>query len=243
MLIAHTTPALAPRFRRAGFHIVPGMVRFGGEPAALLAGIATWPSALVGDLRRLEHADYRTEVWPYTPERSRLFYHRYLVPHARVRFQQRAELPGFDHVDRLFAAGALVAVVRPGSAEPDALGLVVERADVLWCVLLGTRDADPALLRAGAIAAVYHAQITLAHERGCRRIDLGRVRPWASDGVYQYKWKWGLRPIPDGTQTLEFAVKVLRPESRAAERLVAHGVVVREGRRYRTFTRDDLTVR
>jgi SAM-dependent methyltransferase len=243
VLIAHTTPALAPRFRRAGFHIVPGMVRFGGDPDVLLANIAAWPSALVGDLRRLERADYRVEVWSHTPERSRLFYDRYLVPHSRVRFRERAEVPAFDYIDRLFAAGALVAVVRPASAEPDALGLVVERADVLWTVLLGTRDADPVLLRAGALAGVYRAQIELARARGLRRIDFGRVRPWASDGVYQYKWKWGARPIPDGTQTLEFAVKVLRPESPVAERLVAHGVVVREGRRYRTFTRADLSVR
>lgn len=243
VLVAATTPALAPRFRRAGFHIVPGMVRFGGEPRALLDHVARRPSVLLADLRRIEHSAYRVEVWAHSPARSRFFYHRYLAPHALARFGTHAELGDFAFIDRLFAAGAAVAVVRPGAHEPDAIGLVVSRAATLWCVVLGTRDADPAILRAGGLAAVYRAQIALAYERGARLVDFGRCLPWATDGVAQYKWKWGIRPIPDGTQTLEYAVKVLRPESAVARRLVTRGVFVREGTVYRTFEPDDLSVR
>jgi SAM-dependent methyltransferase len=243
LMIAHTTPALAPLFRRAGFAIVPGLVRFGGAPAAVLAAAERRRStSLAGDFRRLRRADYRVEHWTHTPERSRLFYHRYLVPHARARFRDRAELPTFPMVDRMFAAGAVVALFRRGSTEPDALGLVVPRADVLWCVFLGTRDADPAMLRAGAIAGIYLAQTRLAHARGARLVDFGRCVPWASNGIFQYKRKWGLHPIPDRVQTLEYAVKVLRPSSAVARRLVEHGVIVREGGRYRPFAAADLSV-
>lgn len=243
VLIAATTPALAPWFRRAGFRIVPGMIRFGGEPRALLDYLATRPYALSGDLHRMKRSAYRTELWTYSAARSRLFYHRYLTPHVAARFGTRGELGSFQYVDRLFAAGAAVAILRPGAREPDAIGLVVPRAETLWCVVLGTRDADPAILRAGGVAAVYRAQIALAHERGARLVDLGRCRPWAADGVAHYKMKWGVRPIPDGTQTLEYAVKVLRPASAAAQRLVTSGVFVREGATYRTFGLDDLSAR
>ncbi len=244
VLIAHTTPVWAPLFRRAGFAIVPGMVRFGGDPAAILAALeGEPPSALRGDFRRLRRAAYRVEHWTHTPERSRLFYDRYLVPHARLRFRQRAELPSFPLVDRLFAAGIAVALLRPGCPEPDVIGLVLERPGILSCVFLGTRDADPTLLRAGATAGVYLAQTRLAQARGARLVDFGRCVPWAGNGLFEYKWKWGLRPIPDRYQTLEYAVKVLRPASAAAERLVAQGVIVREGGRYRPFTAADLSAR
>jgi hypothetical protein len=243
-LIAHTTPALAPLFRRAGFAIVPGMVRFGGEPAAILAAAARHRNtSLSGDFRRLRRSDYRVEHWTHTPERSRLFYHRYMVPHARTRFREQAELPTFPMVDRMFAAGAVVALFRRGSAEPDALGLLVPRADLVWCVFLGTRDADPAVLRAGGLAGIYLEQTRFAHQYGARLVDFGRCLPWASHGIFQYKWKWGLRPMPDRLQTLEYAVQVLRPESAVARRLVEHGVIVREGRRYRPFVAADLTAR
>jgi hypothetical protein len=244
VLIAHTTPAWAPFFRRAGFEIVPGVVRFGGEPGAILADLeARRTKDLEGDFRRLRHARYRVEYWTHTPERSRLFYHRYVVPHARTRFGPRAGVPTFSMCDRMFAAGGVVAVLRPGAAEPDAMGLVVPRPGIVFCITLGTRDADRAILRAGGMAAVYLAQIRLAHERGARTVDFGRCQPWASDGVFRYKVKWGLRPIPDRYQTLEHAVKVLRPESAVARRLVEHGVMIREGRRYRPFTATDLHAR
>lgn len=243
VLVAATTPALAPRFRRAGFHIVPGMMRFGGSPGALLDHVARRPPLLRADLQRMKRSAYRVELWTYSAARSRLFYHRYLAPHVAVRFGPHAELGDFAFIDRLFAAGAAVAVVRPGAREPDAIGIVVPRAATLWCVVLGTRDADRAILRAGGLAAVYRAQIELARERGARLVDFGRSLPWAADGVVQYKTKWGLHPIPDGTQTLEYAVKVLRPESAAARRLVTRGVFVREGSAYRPFAPDDLVSR
>jgi hypothetical protein len=195
---------------------------------------------MAGDLRRIRHAGYRVEPWTYTPERSRLYYDRYLEPHARLRFGARAEMGSFAYVDRVFKAGLLLAVIARGRTDPDALGLVVPRGNGLWCVNLGIRDSDRTILRTGGMGALYQAQMRVAREWGWRLIDFGRCLPWASDGIYRYKWKWGLRPIPCGQQTLEFAVKVLRPESVAARRLVEHGVVVREGTSYRTFTARDL---
>jgi hypothetical protein len=240
LVIAHTTPVLAPRFRRRGFHIVPGMARFGGAPGALLAALDRPSTSLQGDLRRLRRSGHRVEHWPYTRERCRLFFYRYFLPHVQARHEERAEVAPFWLIERIFEAGMAVAVRRPECAEPDAISLVVPRGDTLVCAVLGTRDADPAVMRTGGIAALYVAQIRLAHARGLRVLDAGRCLPWESDGVHRYKLKWGLRPMVDPAQTLELAVKVLRPESAAARRLVARGVIVREGTVLRPFSAADL---
>ena len=106
LLIAHTTPALRRRSRRAGFHVVPGMVRFGGEPAALLAAHRA----------TLESARRR----PAPPQHARLS-RRALVVHARAEPALLRPLSPaararplsasgprsrrFAMIDRLFAAG------------------------------------------------------------------------------------------------------------------------------------------
>ena len=232
VVIAETTPALSGGFTRRGFLIVPGSVRVGADVETLVATLARPSSSLASDLARVRRTGYRSGVWSYTRARSRFAHRRYLLPHAYARFLEDATPPDAVLTDRLFAAGRIVTATRPGADDPDALGLVVPRGDLLWFVALGTRDSDPTILDAGGLAALYLAAIDLARERGMRWVDAGRCRPWRSDGVMRFKWKWGFRPIADTAQTLEYAVKILRPESAAARRLAEHGVIVRAGRRF-----------
>jgi len=232
LLLAETTPALAGAFAARGFLIVPGMVRLGADVETLVATLARPSSSLASDMARMRRTGYRSDVWSYTRARSQFAYRRFIVPHAHSRFQAAAWVPAFDEIDRLFAAGLALAITRPGEADPDALGIVVPRGRLLWFVVLGTRDADPAVLAAGGLAALYHAAIRLAHERGMRWVDAGRCRPWRTDGVMRFKWKWGFRPTTDTSQTLEYGVKILRPESAAARRCAESGLIVRDGRRF-----------
>jgi len=75
--------------------------------------------------------------------------------------------------------------------------------------------------------------VQLAQDGGIPRLDVGRCSPFRADGTVRFKWKWGFRPIVDGAQTLEYAVRIERPSSPAARRLDEHGVFVRSGRRVR----------
>jgi len=232
LLLAETTPALAGALAARGFLTVPDMVRAAADVETLVATLARPSSTLASDLARIRRTGYRAEAWSHTRARSQLAYRQYVVPHAYVRFGAATTAPEFDVVDRLFAAGFALTVTRPGAAEPDALGIAVPRGRLLWFAVLGTRDADPAVLARGGLAALYEGLIRLAHERGMRRVDAGRCRPWRTDGVMRFKWKWGFRPVVDTSQTLEYGVKVLRPESAAARRLAENGVIVRRGRRF-----------
>src|SRR6267378_1000379 len=233
LFIAATTPALSAAFRRRGFLIVPRTARLGGRPDTLLTLQSQAEESLLSDLRRVRRSGYRMDLWQYTRERSVTFYYRYLVPHARTRFSEAARPPSFDWVDRLFAAGFALVVLPPDRDEPDAIGVAIERGDVFWLAYLGTRDGDPAVMRrSGGLAALYDFAIRLAQQRGAQLIDMGRSRPWLTDGVTRYKWKWGFRPMTDLTEALEHAVRIVRADGAAAHRLATRRVIVRAGRRF-----------
>ena len=240
VFMAETTPLLADAFRRRGFLIVPPHVRYGGDPAAMLASLATPSRSLRSDLRLVARGGFRIERWPYDRARCLLFHHRYLLPHARTRFAEHANPPAFAWLVDSYRAGHALAVFAPGGTEPDAIGIVVWRGATLWFPHLGTRDGDPSIARSGALTALYDAIIRTATAAGARSVDFGRCAPWRRDGVGAYKWKWGLRPTADLTQTQEDAVAPLRPESAAVRRLVDHGIFTRERRGFRMLTAEGL---
>ncbi len=238
LLIAETTPALAPLFRRRGFLVVPEQVRFGASVAAL-SSLAARPSrSLESDSRVARRAGYRVEFRPYTTALGRRCFDGYIIPYAVRRFGPDARLPDFWWFDLLLRSGFVIEVVAPGGGEADAVGMCLPRGRVLAFVALGTRGGDPVIARAGAIHVLYEAVRMRAVELGVASIDVGRCRPWRQDGVARYKWKRGFRPIIDGAQTLEHAVRILRPENPVARRLGEAGLFVRAGRRIRVLQPD-----
>jgi hypothetical protein len=238
LLIAETTPALAPLFRRRGFLIVPEQVRFTAS-VATLCHLAAHPSrSIKSDDRRVRNAGYRADILPYTTALGRRCFDDYIIPYAQNRFGSDARLPDFQWLDLQVRSGFVIELFTPGGLEPDAVTIGVPRGRVLNFVSLGTRGGDPAIGRAGAIHALYEAMRTLAVARGLERIDAGRCRPWRQDGVAQFKWKHGYRPVVDGAQTLEHAVRILRPDGPAARRLGEAGLLVRVGREFRILRPD-----
>ena len=233
VLIAETTPALAPLFRRRGFVVVPDQVRFAASVEALQAAAAHPSRSLRSDLRLIERAGYRVDVRPYTTDLGRRYFADYIVPFGLTRFGAVARVPDFAYLDLLLRSGFVIELRTPESADPAAVAFDVARGRVLIFVSLGTRQGDVAIARGGAIHALYEATRTIAVERGLTTVDAGRCRPWRQDGIAKYKWKRGYRPIVDGAQTLEHAVRILRPESAAARRLGEAGLFVRVGRRIR----------
>lgn len=238
LLIAETTPALAPLFRRRGFLVVPGQVRFAASVETLRA-VAEHPTKSVQSERRLvSRLGYRVDVRPYTTELGRHYCEEYVRPFAITRFGSDARLTDFGWLDLMVRSGFVIELRTPESDEPAAVAFQVARGRMLHFVVLGTRGGDLAIARAGALYALYEATRKLAAEHGLTSIDIGRCRPWRSDGVAKYKWKHGYRPIVEGAQTLEHAVLALRPESPAARRLREAGLLVRVGRRIRVLQRD-----
>jgi SAM-dependent methyltransferase len=242
LLVAETTPALAPFFRRRGFLLVPDSIRFAAPTTDVLAAVAAPGRSLRSDLKLVRTLGWRHEVRPYSRELAQRFHAHYCLPHALARYEEEARVPSLAWIERQMAAGVVLVLGRPERPEPCVMGIVVRRGPLLWMSNLGTRGGDPEVLRAGGLAALYLAFAELGRDRGVARLDVGRCSPWRTDGTVRFKWKWGYRPVVDGAQTLEYAVRVLRPASAAAARLREHGVFVRTGRRFRILGPDGALI-
>lgn len=142
------------------------------------------------------------------------FCDRFHAPHVRGRHGEGAALE--DRAETLAAlrrgAWRLLSVKRGG--ETVAGGTVEFDGATARFRQLGVRDGDPALLEAGAADAVYEFVLAQARERGCATLLLGGSRPFARDGVLEYKRMLGAfvyrRPEPS-RGSLELLVRNLRP--------------------------------
>lgn len=240
MVVAATTPVLASAFRRRGCLIVPATIRLGGQPETLAKLMGNADESLRSDLRLVRRSGYRLEVRQYSRPDSVTFYERYVVPHARTRFGNAASLPTFEWMDRSFASGFAILAWRAGAEDPDAILITVPRSDALWTAHLGTRDAEPSIMRRGGVAALYAFAIEVAADRGADLLDMGRSRPWLADGVTRYKWKWGFRPFVDPGEPLEWAIRVVRADGAAACRFLESRPIMRGGARFSMIGPDGL---
>jgi hypothetical protein len=128
------------------------------------------------------------------------FYNRFYLPFVTNRHGDLA-LPRDEQwlKDRLLQGGAMIWIER---GEEKIAGAVAQAlGEVLHLWVIGTRDGDPAIMKAGAVSAVYRSVIEHAQQRGCKYINLGLCQASLRDGVLLYKRKWGseMRPTPDNS--------------------------------------------
>lgn len=115
------------------------------------------------------------------------FYDRLHAPYVKGRHGEAASLQSREETMAKLRSGAwsLLAVRR--GAETVAAGTVEHDGVRARFWQLGVLDGDRALLEAGAADAVYAGVIDDARERGCESLHLGHSRPFARDGVLEYK--------------------------------------------------------
>jgi GNAT superfamily N-acetyltransferase len=192
----------APRFRQAGWRVIPSAVRWHGE----LACIPPTPCShsLRDDLRKVRRYSYQVEPAETAADWDE-FYATMVVPQAERRFGDAAWIPSPAFLRALRKAGVLLFVCRAGARVGGFC--IVPSGDRAWCPLLGILAGDESLRREGVLAAVYTFIVDWAKSRGYRIIDMGRTSPFASDGIAAYKRKWGLAPVLDPLSAL-FAVKL-----------------------------------
>ena len=192
LVLAEVHRWVAPRFRRAGWIVVPDQVRWRGELSALPPPIPS--HSLKDDLRRVRSQGYTLEH-ASAPADWAEFAEQMVTPHASARFGPDAWLPS-PYLWRQFAGrGALHFVVRDGVRVGGICS--VRSGDAVWMPLLAVRQGDPGLRRAGVSVAAYALAFEWARGEGCVTVDMGRTSPFLHDGIQQYKRKWGLDPVPD----------------------------------------------
>ncbi len=192
LIVAEVHRWVAPRFRRAGFLIVPDAVRWAG---ALEHVPGPAPShSLREDLRKIARAGF-TLTQTTAPDEWATFARRMVVPHARARFGAHAWIPSDRLLRDLMRAGTLHLVSLDGEVVSGICS--VASGERLWLPLSGVRDGDPALFRRGASLATFALVFAWARAQGYGRVDAGRTSPFLLDGVLQLKRKWGLLPEAD----------------------------------------------
>jgi len=83
-------------------------------------------------------------------------------------------------------------------------------------------DGDQAWLQTGALSALYFGSIKWCFDHHIRRCDIGEVRPFANDGLYQYKRRWGFRPIRELWNPREWLIWAPHSSETALRWLEAH---------------------
>ncbi|MGH3244281.1 MAG: GNAT family N-acetyltransferase [Spirillospora sp.] len=120
------------------------------------------------------------------------FYDRMHVPTMRLRHGERARSETKQSAyECLFRRGVLGFARIEG--ERSAGVLCRRDGDVLTVRLLGVRDGAKQHHDEGAMKILYHLMLEWADENGIRQVDFGAVEPWLSQGIFQWKRRFGPR--------------------------------------------------
>jgi hypothetical protein len=221
VVVAEVHRWMAPRFRRAGWLIIPDGVRWIGSLAELPGPSPS--HSLREDLRKVARQGF-TLVQCDADADWELFATRMVAPQARARFGDGAWIPSPRLLHEMRRAGTLLLVQLDG--ESVAGICAVPRGDTVWLPVCGVRDGDPGLFRRGATTAAIALSLAWAGAQGFRAADAGRTSPFLEDGVQRIKRKWGFHPIVDPLAHV-VAVRVASDAVRAA---FARQPVLVEGR-------------
>jgi hypothetical protein len=187
-------PGARARFQRDGWTVVPEYVHW-------RAGLTDVPPERPGrslrrNLRRVRVLEHELELVSHpTPSDLREFRVDMAEPLARTRFGVHAWVPSPALFRRLGGRCELL-FVRVGG-QRVAGQMIVRHRDEALGLLLGVRDGDPSLVRAGVQSALYAALLDHARRSGARSVDVGRTLPFVRDGVAAYKRQWGFAPHCD----------------------------------------------
>ncbi len=134
------------------------------------------------------------------------FYYKMYVPLMQIRHGNAVITNTYGQLHNKFKESDLFLIKKDGMVIAGALVSHNEKFGRLLAFgVLGGKDE---YIREGVMTALYYFPIKFLHERGCRRICLGRTRAFINDGVMFYKKKWGYK-INEEAST-GFFIKVIR---------------------------------
>jgi len=227
LVLAEVHRWMAPRFRRAGWIIIPQSVRWQGELSQIPPRNSS--HGLRENLRKMRRQGYALELVT-SPEGWNEFYETMVGPQALARHGSTAWIPSRQTMDEFSRVGLLHLITRNG--EKVAGFCMVPNGDMLWLAVSGVRQGDPALFRQGAGFAIMALTAEWAREHGYRILDAGRTGPFIQNGLQQYKRSWGFTPVPD---PLSHLVAVWVGSNRVREAFSQQPVLTENGTELRVY--------
>jgi phenylacetate-CoA ligase len=118
------------------------------------------------------------------------FYRSYYIPSAQRKFAHYRYVMPEAAMRRLYARGFFVQVWH----QKTMLGafLVHQRGKTLFLDYGGVLNGAEELVNDGVTAACYFFALLYALDNKLSDMDLGRCRPFLSDGVFLHKMRWGV---------------------------------------------------
>jgi hypothetical protein len=120
------------------------------------------------------------------------FYDRMHMPTMRLRHGGRTRSESKERAHEcLFRRGLLAFATVDGERVAGVLCHRSADRTTLTVRLLGVRDGDQAHHDAGALKVLYHVLLDWADTHGIAKVDFGAVEAWISQGIFQWKRRFG----------------------------------------------------
>jgi hypothetical protein len=216
------------RVRRAGYATAPAWLDTGIPVRPSLEGtLATLPRHGIrsrqSDLRRIRRAGLHATL-VRDPETVLAFLREWYLPYVHARWGETCVGLSERAMRRVARYAELLWV---GCDDDRLAGVLLEsQGTSLRMLVLGMREASRRV--DGALAGLYYFALADAARRGARWLRTGGTRPVLSDGVLEFKRKWGAG-IRDGRQRDYIAIGVRRWSDATRALLARHPVVVETG--------------
>ena len=137
--------------------------------------------------KMIRRTPYRSEL-TRDPEVISRFYDDYYLPYLNLRHEDGVVEPR-RAVERRARQGGILRVI--GEDGPIVAGVVYPEDGVLYYLWLGMAERYLHDQPEGALAASYYFCLRHAHDQGFRAANWMGTRAFPTDGVYQFKRKWG----------------------------------------------------
>jgi hypothetical protein len=123
------------------------------------------------------------------------FYYNMHIPFIKERHQAESLITGYDETKNFFSDGILLFIKQQENIIAGQIIVLNEDGPVLK--ILGVKDGKDEYLRLGVIGAMYYFPILEMQKRGYKILDVGRTRPFLTNGVTKYKIGLGARLLPE----------------------------------------------
>ena len=155
-------------------------------------------SSLKDDLRRVRKNKIICEISRDVAD-LRVFYEGIYVPYILARHGNMSVPDGWDTLLRTAQGGELILAK---DANGKILGgmLLGRNSKKIYARAVGLIGNEKTVLKTGVGSALYQACFERAAAHGYDRLGMGLTAPFLTDGILQFKKKWGLRLLNEHEQ-------------------------------------------
>jgi hypothetical protein len=170
------------------------MISLDKPPEDMLAGKRN--KNLREAVNRLRKVNITTRI-SHSMDDLRFFYDNMYVPTMHSRHADRTVITPYQTAERQYKNGYLWFLSLDGHEVAGSLCYVSADNNIFTGSFLGYLDGNTQFLKQDLGTALYWYSMQQAREKGVKMINLLESVAWVSNGVYNYKQKWGAKPHTD----------------------------------------------